>query len=369
MHGSPLKRLGNGSRSSATPVAPTRCTTRGTCCGSRGRRCRCSRGRCGRAAAASTADSPSRPCRFPASSRSSSYVSLLAMPDPKLIHALPLLVPCALLASLDIDSLRRGFSAALDWFGILTFGLLAIVVWGIWIDARLNGMSPAIAALFRDTEIGFQPTFHLGSVIARDVPDAAVGHARAPGAAQQPPRAAQLGGRRHAGVGAVLDDLAAVSRFAALVSRDDGGPRRRTCRAHGCVDEPQPRRSAARAAVLFRGHRDGARGNARPGGLPRAARPVRHDHRRHARARRLADRMAGRPPRRRNRALRALPKEHRARREIHRRSDDRSASPATAATAPRRSAARSTSRAAARTAATAAAAAASMRSPIATSTR
>jgi len=94
------------------------------------------------------------------------YVSLLAMPDPKLIHALPLLVPCALLASLDIDSLRRGFSAALDWFGILTFGLLAIVVWGIWIDARLNGMSPAIAALFRDTEIGFQPTFHLGSVIA-----------------------------------------------------------------------------------------------------------------------------------------------------------------------------------------------------------
>ena len=76
------------------------------------------------------------------------YVNLLAMPDPKLIHALPLLVPCALLASLDIDSLRRGFSAALDWFGILTFGLLAIVVWGIWIDARLNGMSPAIARCF-----------------------------------------------------------------------------------------------------------------------------------------------------------------------------------------------------------------------------
>jgi 4-amino-4-deoxy-L-arabinose transferase-like glycosyltransferase len=93
------------------------------------------------------------------------YVNLLTMPDPKLIHALPLLVPFALLAALDIDSLRRGFSAALDWFGILTFGLLAIVVWGIWIDARLHGMSPAIAALFRDTETGFQPTFHLGAVI------------------------------------------------------------------------------------------------------------------------------------------------------------------------------------------------------------
>jgi 4-amino-4-deoxy-L-arabinose transferase-like glycosyltransferase len=93
------------------------------------------------------------------------YLNLLAMPDPKLISALPLLVPCALLASLDVDSLRRGYSAALDWFGILTFGLLAIVVWGIWIDARLSGMSPAIAALFRDTEVGFRPTFHLGSVI------------------------------------------------------------------------------------------------------------------------------------------------------------------------------------------------------------
>lgn len=91
--------------------------------------------------------------------------NLLVMPGPKLIHALPLLVPLALLASLDVDSLRRGFSAALDWFGILTFGLLAIVVWGIWIDARLYGMSPAVAALFRDTETGFRPTFHLGTIV------------------------------------------------------------------------------------------------------------------------------------------------------------------------------------------------------------
>ncbi len=94
------------------------------------------------------------------------YINLLLMPDPKLIHALPLLVPCALLASLEVDSLKRGFSAALDWFGILTFGLLAIVVWGFWIDARLNGMSPGVAALFRDTEVGFRPSFHLGSIIA-----------------------------------------------------------------------------------------------------------------------------------------------------------------------------------------------------------
>jgi len=94
------------------------------------------------------------------------YVNLLLVGEPRLIQALPLLVPCALLASLEVDSLARGFSAALDWFGILTFGLLAILVWGVWVDARLNGMSPAIATIFRDTEVGFQPTFHLGSVVA-----------------------------------------------------------------------------------------------------------------------------------------------------------------------------------------------------------
>ena len=94
------------------------------------------------------------------------YANLLLVPDPKLIQALPLLVPCALLASLEIGSLARGFSAALDWFGILTFGLLAIVVWGLWIDARVHGMSPAVAAIFRDTETGFRPSFHLGAVIA-----------------------------------------------------------------------------------------------------------------------------------------------------------------------------------------------------------
>jgi 4-amino-4-deoxy-L-arabinose transferase-like glycosyltransferase len=92
--------------------------------------------------------------------------SLLMMAEPRLIYAVPLLIPLVLLASLEIDTLQRGFSAALDWFGILTFGLLAVVVWGIWIDARLHGMSAQVAALFRDTEVGFQPTFHLGFVLS-----------------------------------------------------------------------------------------------------------------------------------------------------------------------------------------------------------
>jgi 4-amino-4-deoxy-L-arabinose transferase-like glycosyltransferase len=91
--------------------------------------------------------------------------NLLVAPEPKVISALPLLVPLALLGTLEVDSLKRGFSAFLDWFGILTFGLLALIVWLLWIDARVNGMSSRIAVLFRDTEFGFQPTFHLGTIL------------------------------------------------------------------------------------------------------------------------------------------------------------------------------------------------------------
>ncbi len=92
--------------------------------------------------------------------------SLLLMPDPKLAYAIPLLVPLALLAALEVDSLKRGFSGALDWFGILTFGLVAMLAWGIWIDSYLHGMSPRVAQLFRDTEVGFHPSFHLGAVLS-----------------------------------------------------------------------------------------------------------------------------------------------------------------------------------------------------------
>lgn len=92
--------------------------------------------------------------------------SLLAMPEARLVNALPLLVPLALLAALEVDSLKRGFSGALDWFGILTFGLLAMLMWGLWIDAYVHGMPANVARLFRDTETGYRPSFHLGTMLA-----------------------------------------------------------------------------------------------------------------------------------------------------------------------------------------------------------
>lgn len=93
------------------------------------------------------------------------FANLLVIPDPKLIDGLPLLVPLALLGALEVDTLKRGYSAALDWFGILTFGLLGLLVWAAWIDARLYGMPRAVATLFRDAESGYRPSFHLGAVM------------------------------------------------------------------------------------------------------------------------------------------------------------------------------------------------------------
>ena len=75
------------------------------------------------------------------------------------IYAMPLMLPLCLLAALEVDTLPRGFSGALDWFGILTFGLLAALVWWVWPDALRQGIPPAIAHVFRDTEPGFQPPF------------------------------------------------------------------------------------------------------------------------------------------------------------------------------------------------------------------
>lgn len=87
-------------------------------------------------------------------------LAVLALhPEPRTIVLMPLLVPLTLIAALEVDTLKRGFSAALDWFGILTFGLLAGLVWWLWVEADRNGLSPRIARLFRDTEAGYQPEF------------------------------------------------------------------------------------------------------------------------------------------------------------------------------------------------------------------
>jgi 4-amino-4-deoxy-L-arabinose transferase-like glycosyltransferase len=91
---------------------------------------------------------------------------LVLMTSATLTAMLPLLVPLAVLASLEVDTLKRGFSGALDWFGILTFGLVATLLWFLWIDAYINSMSPAVARFFRDTEFGYRPPIEIWALAA-----------------------------------------------------------------------------------------------------------------------------------------------------------------------------------------------------------
>ena len=86
--------------------------------------------------------------------------------EPRAMLALWMLLPLSLLASAEVDTLKRGFSGALDWFGILTFGLVGILLWGLWLDALRNGLPEQAARLFHDTQPGYQPPLQVLALVA-----------------------------------------------------------------------------------------------------------------------------------------------------------------------------------------------------------
>ena len=163
---------------SATPRSWPR-TFRGT----PGPRCRSCSGHSTPAVAASTAASRRRGWSSPRTFAAVIAFAITAMADPRLLTLMPLLVPLCLLAVLEIDTLPRGFSGALDWFGILTFGLLTVLLWWLWFDAYTHGMPLPIARLFRDLMGRRSSAVSLGGVRAVAVPDAALARAGPPGPA------------------------------------------------------------------------------------------------------------------------------------------------------------------------------------------
>jgi 4-amino-4-deoxy-L-arabinose transferase-like glycosyltransferase len=86
---------------------------------------------------------------------------LSAAAEPRATLALPLLLPISLLGAAEVDTLKRGTSGALDWFGILTFGLVAVLVWALWLESLWHGLPEPIARMFRDTQPGFRPPLQL----------------------------------------------------------------------------------------------------------------------------------------------------------------------------------------------------------------
>lgn len=75
------------------------------------------------------------------------------------VLAIPLLIPLALIAAAGIDSLRRGAASALDWFGLMTFGLFATLLWLGWV-AMMTGRPASLAHYIARWQNNFLPTFH-----------------------------------------------------------------------------------------------------------------------------------------------------------------------------------------------------------------
>jgi 4-amino-4-deoxy-L-arabinose transferase-like glycosyltransferase len=83
---------------------------------------------------------------------------LSLVPNIEDVFALPMLLPLALLATAALPSLRRGAANALDWFGIMTFGLLAIALWWGWAGLLLDN-DAKITLWLKDYQPGFHPVY------------------------------------------------------------------------------------------------------------------------------------------------------------------------------------------------------------------
>ena len=81
-------------------------------------------------------------------------LTLLLIYEPRSNQALPLLVPLILLAASGVNRLQRGGANAFDWFGMMTFTIVAGLVWlgGI---AMTSGVPPQIAHNFAKLAPGF----------------------------------------------------------------------------------------------------------------------------------------------------------------------------------------------------------------------
>lgn len=77
--------------------------------------------------------------------------------------ALLLLPPLALIGSAGLDVLRRGASSFVNWFGVMTFGILAIFLWASWSAIHL-GLPARFSASILSHAPSYRPTFNLFAV-------------------------------------------------------------------------------------------------------------------------------------------------------------------------------------------------------------
>jgi 4-amino-4-deoxy-L-arabinose transferase-like glycosyltransferase len=81
-------------------------------------------------------------------------VVLSFVPDINDQNGMPMLLPVALLATASLSTLRRGAANALDWFGIMTFAQIAILMWWGW-TGLLLGYGAKIVVWLKEYQPGF----------------------------------------------------------------------------------------------------------------------------------------------------------------------------------------------------------------------
>jgi 4-amino-4-deoxy-L-arabinose transferase-like glycosyltransferase len=86
-------------------------------------------------------------------------ITLSLAADIEEVFALPMLLPITLLATASLSMLKRGAANALDWFGLMTFALLAILMWWGWAGLLLDNQAK-ITHWLKDFQPGFEPELH-----------------------------------------------------------------------------------------------------------------------------------------------------------------------------------------------------------------
>lgn len=86
------------------------------------------------------------------------FIALSFVRDINDQNAMPMLLPIALLATASLSTLRRGAANALDWFGIMTFALFALVLWSGWTGLLVDNEAWLTHRL-KEFQPGFQSEF------------------------------------------------------------------------------------------------------------------------------------------------------------------------------------------------------------------
>ncbi|GHD57228.1 ArnT family glycosyltransferase [Jeongeupia chitinilytica] len=90
---------------------------------------------------------------------------LLLAGDVRESDLLVLLPSLSLLAGAGIDSLRRGAAAALNWFGVMTFGIGAALLWLGWLILHLGAPASWGNAL-QAASPAYEPSWHFGGLLS-----------------------------------------------------------------------------------------------------------------------------------------------------------------------------------------------------------